>query len=99
MTFVLEKNVDVAAQEVRDKVNRVLADLPRDIDQPIVEKLDPDATPVLSIALSGSRTLRETTEFADKVLRRQIESVNGVGQVTILGGRSRRSTSASTRSG
>ena len=90
VTFILEKNVDVAAQEVRDKVNRVLADLPRDIDQPIVEKLDPDATPVLSIALSGARTLRETTEFADKVLRRQLESVNGVGQVTILGGRSRR---------
>src|SRR5512140_623981 len=90
VTFVLEKNVDVAAQEVRDKVNRVLAELPRDIDQPIVEKLDPDATPVLSIALSGTRTLRETTEFADKVFRRQIESVNGIGQVTILGGRSRR---------
>ncbi len=90
VTFILEKNVDVAAQEVRDKVNRVLAELPRDIDQPIVEKLDPDATPVLSVALSGSRTLRETTEFADKILRRQLESVNGVGQVTILGGRSRR---------
>ena len=80
VTFVLEKNVDVAAQEVRDKVNRVLAELPRDIDQPIVQKLDPDATPVLSIALSGARTLRETTEFADKVFRRQIESVNGIGQ-------------------
>ncbi|MFI5197859.1 MAG: efflux RND transporter permease subunit [Thermoanaerobaculia bacterium] len=90
VTFILEKNVDIAAQEVRDKVNRVLAELPRDIDQPIVEKLDPDATPILSIALSGSRTLRETTEFADKVFRRQLESVNGVGQVTILGGRSRR---------
>jgi HAE1 family hydrophobic/amphiphilic exporter-1 len=90
VTFILEKNADVGAQEVRDKVNRVLADLPRDIDQPIVEKLDPDATPILSIALSGKRTLRETTEYADKVLRRQLESVNGVGQVTILGGRSRR---------
>jgi len=90
VTFILEKNADVGAQEVRDKVNRVLADLPRDIDQPIVEKLDPDATPILSIALSGKRTLRETTEYADKILRRQIESVNGVGQVTILGGRSRR---------
>jgi HAE1 family hydrophobic/amphiphilic exporter-1 len=90
VTFILEKNVDIAAQEVRDKVNRVLAELPREIDQPIVEKLDPDATPILSIALSGNRTLRETTEFADKVLRRQLESINGVGQVTILGGRSRR---------
>ena len=90
VTFVLEKNVDVAAQEVRDKVNRVLADLPKGIDPPVVEKLDPDATPVLNVALSGKRTLRETTEFADKVFRRQIESIDGVGQVTILGGRSRR---------
>ena len=49
-----------------------------------------DATPVLSVSLSGNRTPRETTEYADKILRRQIESTNGVGQVTILGGRSRR---------
>jgi len=90
VTFILEKNVDVAAQEVRDKVNRVLGELPRGVDPPIVEKLDPDATPVLNVALTGTRTLRETTEFADKVFRRQIESIDGVGQVTILGGRSRR---------
>ena len=90
VTFILEKNVDVAAQEVRDKVNRVLGDLPKGIDPPIVEKLDPDATPILNVALTGKRTLRETTEFADKVFRRQIESIDGVGQVTILGGRSRR---------
>ncbi len=90
VTFQLEKNVDVAAQEVRDKVNRVLADLPKGIDAPIVEKLDPDATPVLAVALVSRRPIRETTEFADKVLRRQIESTNGVGQVSILGGRSRR---------
>ncbi len=90
VTFILEKNVDVAAQEVRDKVSRVLGDLPKGIDPPIVEKLDPDATPILNVALTGRRTLRETTEFADKVFRRQIESIDGVGQVTILGGRSRR---------
>ncbi len=90
VTFILEKNVDVAAQEVRDKVSRVLGDLPKGIDPPIVEKLDPDATPILNVALTGKRSLRETTEFADKVFRRQIESIDGVGQVTILGGRSRR---------
>jgi hydrophobic/amphiphilic exporter-1 (mainly G- bacteria), HAE1 family len=90
VTFILEKNVDVAAQEVRDKVSRVLGDLPKGIDPPVVEKLDPDATPILSVSLTGKRSLRETTEFADKVFRRQIESINGVGQVTILGGRSRR---------
>jgi HAE1 family hydrophobic/amphiphilic exporter-1 len=90
VTFKLEKNVDTAAQEVRDKVNRVLADLPKGVDAPIVEKLDPDATPILAIALVSKRPIREATEFADKVLRRQIESTNGVGQVSILGGRSRR---------
>jgi len=62
VTFILEKNVDVAAQEVRDKVSRVLGDLPKGIDPPVVEKLDPDATPVLNVALTGKRTLRETTE-------------------------------------
>lgn len=89
ITFVLEKPVDVAAQEVRDKINRALPDLPKDIDQPTVEKLDPDATPVMNLALVADRPVREITEFADKTVRRQIESVSGVGQVTLLGGRKR----------
>jgi HAE1 family hydrophobic/amphiphilic exporter-1 len=89
VAFLLEKDTDVAAQEVRDKVNRVLPLLPRTIDQPTVEKFDPDASPVLTLAVSSDRPIREVTEFADKVLRRQIESVNGVGQVLIVGGRGR----------
>jgi HAE1 family hydrophobic/amphiphilic exporter-1 len=87
--FLLEKNGDVAAQEVRDRVNAVLRDLPRDADPPVIEKIDPDATPVLSLVLSGPAPIRELTEFADKKLRRQIESVLGVGQVRIIGGRKR----------
>src|SRR5437773_7459980 len=51
--------------------------------------MDPDAAAVLSIALSADRPIRDITEYADKVLRRQLESVNGVGQVLILGGRQR----------
>ncbi len=51
--FALEKNGDVAAQEVRDKVNSILADLPQDADPPIIEKFDADSDPVISIALSG----------------------------------------------
>jgi HAE1 family hydrophobic/amphiphilic exporter-1 len=89
ITFLLEKDVDVAAQEVRDKINGVLPELPKDIDQPTVEKLDPDAAPVLSISLSAAKGIREITEFADKRLRRQIEAINGVGQVLIVGGRKR----------
>jgi HAE1 family hydrophobic/amphiphilic exporter-1 len=89
VAFVLEKNVDVAAQEVRDKVNRVLPELPDTIDQPTVEKFDPDAAPVLTLAVSSDKPVREITEFADKNLRRRLESINGVGQVLVIGGRER----------
>src|SRR5436309_5915660 len=89
ISFLLEKDTDVAAQEVRDKVNGVLPRLPKTIQQPRVDKMDPDAAPVLSLALSAKQPVRDITEYADKVLRRQIESVNGVGQVIVLGGRQR----------
>src|SRR5712672_280828 len=89
IAFLLEKDTDVAAQEVRDKVNGVLPRLPKTIQQPRVDKMDPDAAPVLSLALTAKQPVRDITEYADKVLRRKIESVNGVGQVLILGGRQR----------
>ena len=87
--FDLEKDGDVAAQEVRDKVNSVLAELPRQADPPVIMKIDADAAPVLSIALSGPVPTRDVTELADKVLKRQIESTLGVGQVRIIGGEPR----------
>jgi HAE1 family hydrophobic/amphiphilic exporter-1 len=89
VSFLLDKDTDVAAQEIRDKVNGVLPRLPKTIQQPRVDKMDPDAAPVLSLALSAKQPVRDITEYADKVLRRKIESVNGVGQVLILGGRQR----------
>jgi hydrophobic/amphiphilic exporter-1 (mainly G- bacteria), HAE1 family len=89
VAFLLEKDADVAAQEVRDRVNRVLPLLPRTIDQPRVEKFDPDSSPVLTLALSASKPIRDITEYADKKLRRQLESVSGVGQVLVIGGRNR----------
>src|SRR3954468_18832472 len=90
ISFLLDKDTDVAAQEVRDKVNSVIPRLPKTIQQPSVNKMDPDAAPVLSLALSAkSQPVKDITEYADKVLRRKIESVNGVGQVLILGGRQR----------
>ncbi len=89
VTFELSRDLDAAAQDVRDKINTILPLLPRGIDPPTVDKLDPDASPIMTISLASNRTVREMTEFADKVLRRQLESVDGVGQVTILGGRKR----------
>jgi HAE1 family hydrophobic/amphiphilic exporter-1 len=89
ITFLLDKDANVGAQEVRDKVNGVLPLLPRTIQQPRVDRLDPDAAPVLSIAVSANKPIRDITEYSDKVLRRQLESVGGVGQVILLGGRQR----------
>src|SRR3954464_93476 len=89
ITFLLDKNADVAAQEVRDKVNLIVTDLPETAEQPIIQKLDTDAAPVLRIALSAPRSLREVTDVADKQIKERIESINGVGQVEIVGGRER----------
>ncbi|HKX26780.1 MAG TPA: efflux RND transporter permease subunit, partial [Blastocatellia bacterium] len=89
VTFVLERDLDVAAQDVRDKINTVLPLLPQTIDQPTVEKLDPDSAPIMTLSVASNRSIREITEYSDKVLRRQIESVDGVGQVQLIGGRKR----------
>ncbi len=89
VTFQLEKSIDVAAQEVRDHVSTALPDLPQGIDQPVVQKLDPDASPILYVSVSGSQAVRELTEVSDKQIRRAIENIPGVGQVTLVGGRKR----------
>jgi len=84
--FALEKNADVAAQEVRDRVNGALASLPKGIDPPVVRKYDPGAAPVLYVTLHGPGTIRDLTELADKQVRPEIERLTGVGEVTIVGG-------------
>lgn len=89
ITFLLEKSPDIAAQEVRNKVDLIVNDLPVTAEQPIVQKLDTDAAPVVRIAVSAPRSLREVTDVADKRIKQQIESINGVGEVTIIGGRRR----------
>ncbi len=89
--FVLEKDPDIAAQEVRDKVNRILNSLPDDVESPIIQKQDTDATPIMGLALTatGGGDIRAITEYADKTLRRRLESTPGVGQIDLLGGRKR----------
>ena len=87
--FVLEKNVNIASQEVENKVNSVISDLPDTAEKPFVQKLDSDAAPVVRIAVSAPASLREVTEVADKKIKERIESINGVGQVRMIGGRDR----------
>ncbi|HMJ26587.1 MAG TPA: efflux RND transporter permease subunit, partial [Pyrinomonadaceae bacterium] len=85
-TFNLNRDIDSAAQDVRDRVSTVVRDLPPDAKPPVVAKFNNDSTPVLTIALSGNRSLRELTEYADKVVRVQLERSGGVGEVNISGG-------------
>ena len=89
ITFILEKNGNVAAQEVRDKVNLAIAQLPETANEPIIRKFDVGASPVLRLVVSAPRPLREVTEIADKQIKQRIENINGVGQVQILGGSER----------
>jgi HAE1 family hydrophobic/amphiphilic exporter-1 len=89
ISFTLEKNRDVAAQEVRDKVSTILADLPTDAETPIVQTFDPGAIPVVTIAVSGPGSQRDISEYVDKNLRRRLETVYGVGQVLVIGSRPR----------
>jgi hydrophobic/amphiphilic exporter-1 (mainly G- bacteria), HAE1 family len=85
ITFELEKNSDTAAQEVRDKVN-LITGLPTTALSPIIQKLDPGAAPVLQIALSADRPLEEVTRTAELQIIPQLEGVDGVGQVQVIGG-------------
>jgi hydrophobic/amphiphilic exporter-1 (mainly G- bacteria), HAE1 family len=87
--FVLEKDVNVAAQEVENRVQTVIPNLPETAEQPTVQKLDTDAAPVLRIVVSAPTSLREVTETAKSQVKERIESINGVGQITIIGGRER----------
>jgi HAE1 family hydrophobic/amphiphilic exporter-1 len=89
IAFTLDKDIDVAAQEVRDHLSTALPELPRGVDQPIVTKVDPDAAPIVLVTLRAPGSVRDVSELADKRVRRLVESINGVGQVTILGGRKR----------
>ncbi|MCY7346506.1 MAG: efflux RND transporter permease subunit, partial [Pyrinomonadaceae bacterium] len=87
--FVLEKDVNVAAQEVENRVQTVIPNLPETAEQPTVQKLDTDAAPILRIVVSAPTSLRDVTEVAKNKVKERIESINGVGQVTIIGGRER----------
>jgi hydrophobic/amphiphilic exporter-1 (mainly G- bacteria), HAE1 family len=89
VTFVLERNIGEAAEDVREKVSQAMRNLPPNVLPPTVAKADPDSDPVITLAVSGNRPVREITEIADKQIRRALETVDGVGGVDIQGGQTR----------
>ena len=86
VSFSLDKNGDVGAQEIRDKVATTLPDLPETAESPVIQKFDPDATPIMQMVVSGTRPLREVTEIADKQVKQRLENVKGVGEIRLVGG-------------
>ncbi len=85
ITFNLDRNIDAASQDVRDAVGGVMNRLPPNIDPPVVDKRDLDASPIMSLALSGNRDSRELFLLADRYVKNVIESAHGVGEVMIAG--------------
>ncbi|PKN68844.1 MAG: AcrB/AcrD/AcrF family protein [Deltaproteobacteria bacterium HGW-Deltaproteobacteria-12] len=83
--FVLERNIDEAVQDVREKVSGIRNKLPADIEEPRIAKVDPDASPILFLNLSGNRSVRDLSTYADEVLKEQLQRINGVGDVIFYG--------------
>ena len=88
-TFVLERDIEGAAQDMREKVAGAIDRLPRDTLPPVITKLDPQSDPILTLLVSGPIPMRELTEIADKQVRRAIQTVDGVGSVELQGGQPR----------
>ena len=85
-TFKLNRDIETATQDVRDRVATVIKDLPPDTKPPVISKVNNDNTPVITIALSGPHSIRELTEYADKIVKVQFERAGGVGDVNVVGG-------------
>ncbi|MCU0303051.1 MAG: efflux RND transporter permease subunit [Thermoanaerobaculales bacterium] len=84
VTFTLERDIDIAAQDVRDKVSGAVGQLPLDAEPPIVQKFDVNSQPMLWMALAGLDA-RELSDYADQVVKPQLQAVPGVGNVLMPG--------------
>lgn len=84
--FDLSIDLDDAANDVRDRVSRAVFRLPKDIDPPVVTKADADANPIVYLGVrSSSKTILETSDYADRVIKERLQTIPGVANVTIWG--------------
>lgn len=88
-TFILERDIEGAAQDIREKVAAAINQLPRETLPPVITKQDPQSDPIITLLVSGPVSRRELTEIADKQVRRAIQTVDGVGSVDLNGGQER----------
>jgi HAE1 family hydrophobic/amphiphilic exporter-1 len=89
ISFVLERDIEAATQDVRDKVAAAVRNFPKDALAPVVTKADPDAAPILTLVISGQRSPKELTQIVDKQIKQILETVQDVGSITFIGDRHR----------
>jgi HAE1 family hydrophobic/amphiphilic exporter-1 len=87
--FELKYDIQEKSQQVRDRVAAVRGELPLDIEPPVIDRVDPDASPILAILLSGPYDIKGLSELADKRLKPRVERIAGVGSVQLVGDRPR----------
>ena len=88
VTFKLDRNPDYAAADIRDRVGRVRGHLPEEIEEPIIQKREADAQPILYLAFSSKRhSALEITDYADRYVKDQLQTLNGVAEVSLYGDR------------
>ena len=89
IAFKLEIDGKIAAQDVREKLSAVRADLPQEIEDPVIQRYDPASLPIMSITVSGTKSDKEVTEYAKNFVKKRIENIPGVGSVDLVGGAER----------
>ena len=89
LEFELEVNVDIAATDVREKLDLIRADLPASVEDPIIQKYDVNAKPIITLALTGTVPLDELYDYADNELKDRLTTIAGVAEVQLIGGAER----------
>lgn len=89
IAFKMGKNVDIANQEVKDKIDAILRDFPDNTEAPVVQKFDFGSSPFMDVVLTGNVDGRELYELANNKIKEQLSQIEGVAQVTLTGGTKR----------
>ncbi len=86
IAFKLEINGKDAAQDVREKISAIRANLPADIEDPIIQRYDPASLPIMALTVSGNMSEKDITTFTKDVVKTRLENIPGVGAVNLIGG-------------
>lgn len=89
LEFTMSTNADFAAMDAQKAVDKVMLELPKDIEKPVVQKIDLNSEPVLTLAVSGDRPLNETYSIVNDIIKSRLETVSGVATINIIGGQER----------